>query len=88
MESPLHIIVLPDTDVPEPYRKDAWRLILEYPEADEGTAFSAFAVISKGGHEGAVNALLALIEGQATCISNHEPAVSVWQHTPKERVNA
>ena len=88
MESPLHIIVLPDTDVPEEYRANAWRLILEYPESDEGTAFSAFAVVSRGGHQGAVDALLDLIDGYAICISNHEPAVSVWQHTPKERVNA
>jgi hypothetical protein len=87
MESPLHIIVLPDTDVPEEYRKNAWRLILEYPSVEEGTEFSAFAVISHS-HAGAVDALLSLIEGQATCITNHEPAVSVWQHIPKEQVNA
>ena len=88
MESPLHLFVTPDPDVPEEYRANAWRLVLEYPDADEGTAFSAFSVISNGGHEGAVNALLALIEGKATCIANHEPAVSVWEHAPKERTDA
>jgi len=83
MERPLHLIVTPDPDLPVEYRKDAWRIVLEYPEPDgDGTAFSAFAMISYSGHQGAVDALLSIVGGQATCVVNHEPNVSLWEWVP------